>query len=131
MNLVRRKLLGGAASVATIGLFGGVSAAYASAEDVSAAIKVFAGDAEVGTGTVTLITPEIAENGNSVPVSVSVESPMTEDDYVESVMILAEGNPSPEVVTFNFTSASGVAKAPIPLSEPKDSTPALAVIPAN
>lgn len=111
MNLVRRKLLGGTVSVAAMGLLGGATTAYASAEDVAAAVKTFGGDAEVGTGIITLIAPEIAENGNSVPISVSVDSPMTDDDYVESVIILAEGNPSPEVATFNFSPASGAATA--------------------
>jgi sulfur-oxidizing protein SoxY len=62
-------------------------------------------------GPLTLTTPEIAENGNSVPVSFTVESPMTEDDYIESVSIMAGDNPNPEVATFHFTPASGLAKA--------------------
>lgn len=111
MNLVRRKLLGGTVGVAAISLFGGASSAFASVEEVAAVIKTFAGDVEVGTGTITLTAPEIAENGNSVPIAVSVESPMTEDDYVVSVMILAEDNPNPEVATFNFSPASGAATA--------------------
>jgi len=111
MNLERRKLLGGTVGVATIGLFGGAKSAFATPEDVAAEIKAYAGDAQVGTGTVTLTTPEIAENGNSVPISVSVDSPMTEDNYVESVVVYAEGNPLPQVVTFNFSPASGEASA--------------------
>jgi len=114
MNLVRRKLLGGTLGAATLGLLGGIggmlggmSKAFATPEDVADAIKDYAGDAEVGTGTITLTTPEIAENGNSVPISISVDSPMTEDDYVESVVVYADGNPLPQVVTFNFSPASG------------------------
>lgn len=112
MNLERRKLLGCTAGVVTAGLFSGASSrAFASPEEVMEALKAFAGEAEVGTGTITLIAPEIAENGNSVPISVSVDSPMTDVDHVESVVIYAEGNPEPEVVTFNFSPASGVASA--------------------
>lgn len=111
MNLERRKLLGGSLGLAAFSLFGASSTSFASEEDVVAAIKAIAGDAEVGSGTVKLIAPEIAENGNSVPISVSVDSPMSEDDYVESVVILAEGNPNPEVVTFNFSPVSGEATA--------------------
>ena len=115
MNLERRKLLGGTLGAATVGafggMFGGMSNAFATPEDVAAEIKAYAGEAEVGTGTVTLTTPEIAENGNSVPISISVDSPMTEDDYVESVVVFAEGNPLPQVVTFNFSPASGEATA--------------------
>ncbi len=53
--------------------------------------------------------PEIAENGNTVPFSVSVDSPMTEQDHVKAVHILSTGNPQPAVATFHFTSASGKA----------------------
>jgi len=119
MNLNRRKLLGGTLGVATVGqiggmfggMFGGISKAFATPEDVEAEIKTFAGDAEVATGKITLTTPEIAENGNSVPISISVDSPMTDDDYVESVVVYADGNPLPQVVTFNFSPANGEASA--------------------
>ncbi|PVB62180.1 thiosulfate oxidation carrier protein SoxY [Labrenzia sp. 011] len=84
---------------------------FAATEDTEAAIKAFTGGAEPVEGTITLDTPEIAENGNTVPVGVSVESPMTADNYVESVLILAEGNPSPAVATFHFTALSGAAEA--------------------
>jgi len=108
MNLSRRKIL--ARTLGTIGVLGSAKV-FATLEEVDAAIKSIAGDAEVTQGGLTLNAPEIAENGNSVPISVSVESPMTEDAYVESVSILAEGNPLPEVVTFNFTKNSGEAFA--------------------
>jgi len=115
MNLERRKLLGGTLGVVTVGacggMFGGMPKAFATPEDVASEVKAYAGDAEVGTGKITLTAPEIAENGNSVPISISVDSPMTEDDYVESVVVYAEGNPLPQVVTFNFSPASGEASA--------------------
>ncbi|MCK5745838.1 MAG: thiosulfate oxidation carrier protein SoxY, partial [Oricola sp.] len=85
--------------------------AAASAEDAMAKVMEFAGGSEPAIGTITLDAPEIAENGNTVPISVSVESPMTDGDYVESVAIFADGNPSPEVITFNFTPMSGEASA--------------------
>ena len=78
------------------------------ADDV---IKEFTGGAEIQSGRVELVTPEIAENGNTVPVSVLVESPMTADDYVTDVLILADGNPRPGVATFRFTALSGEAEA--------------------
>ena len=70
----------------------------------------FAGGKEPAAGKVTLSAPEIAENGNTVPISVTVDSPMTADDYVESVIIVAAGNPNPGVATFNFSPMSGVAR---------------------
>ncbi|NND91390.1 MAG: thiosulfate oxidation carrier protein SoxY [Granulosicoccus sp.] len=114
MNTSKREFLGKtltAGAGLAVAAFLGSTRAFAAAEDVQKAIEEFAGGKTPGEGVITLNTPEIAENGNSVPVSVSVESPMTEDDYVESVMILAEGNPSAQVATFHFTPASGEAVA--------------------
>jgi len=112
MNLTRRNFLSASAATAAAAFFAN-GRVYAAAEDISKAIEEFAdGGSNPTIGfDLTLKTPEIAENGNSVPVSVVVESPMTEDDYVESVLILAEGNPNPDVATFNFTPLSGEAKA--------------------
>lgn len=84
------------------------------AEDVPTAddrIKEFTGGAATTEGKLTLTTPEIAENGNTVPIEVEVDSAMTDDDRVEAIMVVADGNPNPEVVTFNFTTLSGVAAA--------------------
>ena len=83
------------------------------AEDpnAEALINEFTGGAEMAEGKLTLTTPEIAENGNTVPISVEVDSPMTADDFVESVMVVVDGNPRSEVVKFNFSVASGVAAA--------------------
>jgi sulfur-oxidizing protein SoxY len=60
-------------------------------------------------GRIVLDLPEIAENGNTVPLVVEVESPMTEDDYVKTVHIMTERNPDPEVATFRFSPRSGRA----------------------
>ena len=62
-------------------------------------------------GKIKVDLPEIAENGNTVPVKVSVDSPMTADNYVKSVHLVSEGNPSPEMASFHFTPASGKANA--------------------
>ena len=75
-------------------------------------IKKFVGGGDAAeSGRVTLEMPEIAENGNTVPLTVSVDSPMTKDSYVKSILVLADGNPSPGVATFHFSPASGVAEA--------------------
>lgn len=105
----RRKLLSSGAALAAASFFGTAGSAFATMEDVEKAISEFGGGATIAEGRITLTAPEIAENGNSVPVSFVVESPMTEEDYVESVMILAQGNPSPDVATMHFTSLSGKA----------------------
>lgn len=89
----------------------GPSFAFAKPEDARALVEKFTGGEKPAEGKITLDLPEIAENGNTVPLSVSVESPMTKDNYVKRVMILAEGNPRPEVVTLNFSPMSGAAEA--------------------
>ena len=112
MNVSRRKMLGTTAGMTLAGLFGArVPMAFATPEEYQAMIAEFVGDATPVDGTISLTAPEIAENGNTVPVSVSVESEMTEDSYVKSVIILAESNPRPGVATFHFTPASGAAQA--------------------
>ena len=65
----------------------GLRPSFASSEATEKAITAFAGGATVGEGRIDLTTPEIAENGNTVPISVSVDSPMSGEDYVTSVMI--------------------------------------------
>lgn len=67
----------------------------ASASTIDEAIAAFTGGAEVGEGDITLTTPEIAENGNTVPVSVSAPG-------ATEIMLLAAGNPNPDVGTFKF-----------------------------
>ena len=65
----------------------------------------------VGTeGKVTVKLPEIAENGRTVPITISVDSPMTDGDYVKSLHVVAEGNPSPEVISFNLSPSMGKAE---------------------
>ena len=113
MKLKRREFMGLSAGAAAFTLVAGntqlaFSASEPTADDM---IKAFTGGAAVGEGRVSLSTPEIAENGNTVPVEVSVESPMTADDYVAEVLIVADGNPSPGVATFKFTAMSGLAEA--------------------
>lgn len=60
-------------------------------------------------GKVTVEMPEIAENGNTVPFQVIVESPMTEKDYVKTLHVFSTGNPQPVVGTFHFSPISGKA----------------------
>ena len=70
------------------------------------------GDKAPGEGTmIKLDLPEIAENGNTVPLKFEIDSPMTDDNYVKSVHVFADGNPRPDVASFHFTPASGKAAA--------------------
>lgn len=67
-------------------------------------IAAFAGEAEIGTGDIELTAPEIAENGNTVPVRVNAPG-------AASILILATGNPTPSVATFNFGPLAGSQSA--------------------
>ena len=53
--------------------------------------------------------PEIAENGNTVPFTINVDSPMTDKDYVKAIHVISTGNPQPGVATFHFIPQSGKA----------------------
>src|SRR5215208_6327022 len=79
--------------------------------DADEAIKKFTGGKTPAEGKVKLDLPEIAENGNTVPMTVIVESPMTEQSHVTEVLVLADGNPNAGVATFHFSPASGAAEA--------------------
>jgi len=79
--------------------------------DSEEAIKKFTGGKTPAQGRVKLDLPEIAENGNTVPMTVTVESPMTAQSHVTDVLIVADGNPNAGVATFHFSPASGVAEA--------------------
>ncbi len=81
------------------------------ANDADELIKKFTGGKAPVEGRVKLDLPEIAENGNTVPMTVMVESPMTEQSYVSEVLVVADGNPRAGVVTFHFSPASGMAEA--------------------
>ena len=112
MDMTRRQALAlsaGAVAFAVSGLH--LRPAAADAAAANKMIMEFAGGKTPQSGKIKLSTPEIAENGNVVPVAVSVESDMTPSSYVQSVMLVAEGNPNPSVVTFNFTPMSGEARA--------------------
>ncbi len=112
MNLNRRQTLGLSAAAAVVVAAGlRVSPALATTEDADKRIMEFTGGKAPGTGKISLTAPEIAENGNTVPITVSVESAMAGDDLVQSVMILADGNPNPAVATFHFSELSGAASA--------------------
>ena len=78
-------------------------------KDANKLLKELTGGATPASGKVKLEMPEIAENGATVPVKISVDSPMTDKDYCESVTIIAPKNPTVYVATFHFTPDSGKA----------------------
>ncbi len=73
------------------------------------AVKKVLGDAKPIEGKLMIDMAEIAENGNTVPFTISVESPMTETDHVKAIHLIATGNPQPGVATFRLSALSGKA----------------------
>jgi sulfur-oxidizing protein SoxY len=74
-----------------------------------AALAKIVGDAKVTRGRVKLTLPPLIDNGNSVPLSVSVESPMTDADHVKAIHVLTEKNPLPDVVGIELGPRAGRA----------------------
>ncbi len=112
--LTRREALllaAGATMVAAGGVVLKSGTANADEKMTNEAIMKLIGDKKPTDGKITLELPQIAENGNTVPVGVNVESPMTADNYVKSVHLFAEGNPAPDVASLHFTPMSGKASA--------------------
>ncbi|MBD3666155.1 thiosulfate oxidation carrier protein SoxY [Sulfitobacter aestuariivivens] len=112
MELTRRKILAiGSGTVAFATLSG--LPAFASLTDD--AIAAFTGGAETGEGAITLTAPEIAENGNTVPIEVSAPG-------ATEITLFAAGNPVPNVATFKFgpLSASRSASTRIRLATTQD-----------
>jgi sulfur-oxidizing protein SoxY len=108
IGLNRRRLLTGSAGALAVAALGVAPAHANNAQDL---IKAFTGGKHATEGKVKLDLPEIAENGNTVPMTVSVESPMTDASYVTEVLVVGDGNPNGGVVTFQFSPLSGVAEA--------------------
>ena len=73
------------------------------------AVKKVLGDAKPIEGKLVIDLPEIAENGNTVPFTISVDSPMSEADNVKVIHVLATANPQPGVAVFRFSPLSGKA----------------------
>ena len=83
--------------------------ASATPEELSAAIASFAGGAAVRAGRVNLDVAPLVENGNTVPITLSVQSPMTPADHVKAIAVFNERNPQPDVVVFRLGPRAGRA----------------------
>ena len=105
-------------SAASAGILLTVGRSLQAAEPVQAAppslyeqaLDKILGDAKPRPGKIILEIPEIAENGNTVPYTISVESPMTEADHIKAVHVLSTANPLPNIASFYFGPAVGTAR---------------------
>jgi sulfur-oxidizing protein SoxY len=110
-QLSRRATLALGAGSAALTLIGWGGDASAAAKEAAAEIAKFTGGKAVEQNKITIELPEIAENGNTVPLAITVDSPMTAENHVTDMLVVAEGNPNPGVATFHFSSLSGKAEA--------------------
>ena len=83
--------------------------ARATEDAMAEAIRDLIGEGPLKPGKVKLELPSIVENGNTVPLTVSVESPMTEADHVESIHVFNQKNPQPYVAAFHLGPRAGKA----------------------
>jgi sulfur-oxidizing protein SoxY len=84
--------------------------ARATPATMTAAIREVVGEATVHEGKVRLDLPPVVENGNAVPMTVSVESPMSAAEHVKTIHVFNEKNPQPHIATFHLGPRAGRAR---------------------
>ncbi len=101
----REAVLAGAAALSASAL----PAPAAALGQMDTAIRNVFGEATIRAGKVTLDLPPLVENGNTVPMTVSVESPMTKDNYVKAIHVFNDKNPQPNVISLKLSPRAGKA----------------------
>ena len=97
-------------TAAAVGLAPVARPAAATEATMAEAIRELIGKATPRSGKVKLELPSIVENGNAVPLTVSVDSPMTEADHVESIHVFNQKNPQPYIAAFHLGPRAGKAR---------------------
>lgn len=106
-DLSRRSVFAGMTGIAAIKLF--TVPLSAAPEDMAKAVETIFGKKQIRDGRVALKMPALSENGNSVPLSISVESPMSESDHVISIHVFSPKNPLPNVARYFLGARAGKA----------------------
>ena len=108
----RRQFLGLAGGAAVLGAVSSVTMrpAEATPAELASAIRNVTGGAAVKTGKVKLDVPPLVENGNTVPLTVSVSYPMAPEDHVRSIHVFNEKNPQPNIGNFHLGPYAGRAQ---------------------
>jgi sulfur-oxidizing protein SoxY len=104
------RVAGGLAAGFGLGPVSAVEHARATPAAMQEAIGKVVGSAQVTTGKVKLELPPLIENGNAVPLTVTVESPMTEAEHVRAIHVFTEKNPQPNVASFHLGPRAGRAR---------------------
>lgn len=107
----RQVLMIGGTALATAAILGlSPTDAEASPRAAKEKLASLANGGPLKKGRVKIDLPALTQDGRRTRIKVSVESPMTEDDYVKALHILAERNTVPDVATYHFSPMSGVAE---------------------
>jgi len=106
-RVLRRKLLKAGAAIGVCLI---VRPALSASEDLAAAVRAYAGGAAVLPGKVKLDVAKLVDNGNTVPMTITVDSPMTAADYVIKIAVFNEKNPQRDVIKFTLGPRAGKAE---------------------
>ena len=112
-KITRRDALKAAGAVAAGAALPGTAQAQVQSfvpGQMEAAIRKVLGDAKIRKGKVTLDLPPLVENGNVVPMTVTVDNPMTKDNFVRAIHVFNEKNPQPNVISVQLGARAGKAE---------------------
>jgi len=101
----RREFLAGLA-----GTLASPGAALAQEDPLGPPVGIVTNGAPVRKGKVKLELPQLADNGNSVPIRITVDSPMTAADHVKSIRLYSDRNPVPNMASFYLGPRAGKAE---------------------
>jgi len=106
LKITRREAMAG--GLAALGA-SALPAPAAALGQMDTAIRNAFGEATIRKGRVMLELPPLVENGNTVPMTVAVDSPMTKDNYVKAIHVFNDKNPQPNVVSVQLEPRAGKA----------------------
>ena len=105
----RRQILAAAGGVVAVMLVRPVQAQRFTSGAMNLAIRKVVGEANVTPGKIKLDIPPLSENGNSVAMAITVDSPMTAKDHVKAIHVFTEKNPQPNVISVTLGPCAGRA----------------------
>lgn len=106
----RRRFLGTAGAALAAAALPAAAQSFLPRRDLGALIAEVTGGVAAQREGIAMQLPALAENGNSVPLRVRVDSPMTQADHVLAIHVLSERNPRPRIAAFHLSPASGRAE---------------------
>jgi len=109
MRPSRREFLIGSAGIGLASALP-LESATATPAMLEEAIRNVIGEANLQTGKITLEVPPLVENGNTVPVTIIVDSPMSKADHVKAIHLFNEKNPQPHVISITLGPRAGKAR---------------------